>query len=332
MAKGNSKKGKAKYKRPPRPQNATVAAAQAMFGLTLTAKTTTLTSTSARKTKERTMIEAPSVALAQAIAHRTLSETIHTPVRISATKTKAVDPETARLLSLATAANANSHLLSLPAELRNRIYCYVLISGNSEVELTKKDYYGKKRFLNTCTQIRKEAESIFHEENSFVMSLVVDKDFAGYVPALNKATEIVSSIAGDKETTAANIVLRFHRDRIWDEEGAETFDFDDLHIETEAIVSAACEYLPLAGAVLSNMRIESVERASGEPANDKMHEVAVSWFKSVCKHVEEGEEVPRLWEVGMFNGPVDKARVEEFDKLLAEGKYDEVIKELDEEL
>lgn len=65
-----------------------------------------------------------------------------------------------------------SRLLGLPAELRNNIYRYALIS-KSRIALT--DAAGGFRdppaLLRVCRQISEEAESIFWAENSFCLSL-----------------------------------------------------------------------------------------------------------------------------------------------------------------
>ncbi|KAF7185428.1 hypothetical protein HII31_13275 [Pseudocercospora fuligena] len=76
-------------------------------------------------------------------------------------------------------ANPNACLLSIPAEMRNRIYRLVLLEYATNPKINDGGF-GRVQFLphgphpqepsllQTCTQIRKEASSIYYMENRFV--------------------------------------------------------------------------------------------------------------------------------------------------------------------
>lgn len=59
---------------------------------------------------------------------------------------------------------SHSQLLSLPAELRNRIYEYALIEEN-EIAITADLHV--PALLQTSRQIRREARSLYFEKNTF---------------------------------------------------------------------------------------------------------------------------------------------------------------------
>ncbi|KXT01876.1 hypothetical protein AC578_2158 [Pseudocercospora eumusae] len=68
-----------------------------------------------------------------------------------------------------------SRLLRLPAELRNNIYRYALISKSGIViKDAAGEVHNPPALLRVCRQINKEAESIFWAENSFRLSLRYD--------------------------------------------------------------------------------------------------------------------------------------------------------------
>ena len=67
---------------------------------------------------------------------------------------------------------AAPHLLSIPHELRNRIYNEVLVSDNAIVisKRARTPYY-QPALLRTCRQIRSEAISLFYSLNQFPATL-----------------------------------------------------------------------------------------------------------------------------------------------------------------
>lgn len=75
--------------------------------------------------------------------------------------------------------NSDSALLSLPAELRNRIYEYVLVVQNSKLKVDMQrqpsfwrgtDSHSVLALLQTCRQIHKEARGIFYYENTLCLT------------------------------------------------------------------------------------------------------------------------------------------------------------------
>lgn len=68
-----------------------------------------------------------------------------------------------------TASNPDSGLLSLPAELRNRIYRLVLLRHRT-IRVTKSGFNQGSGILATCKQIRYEALKIYYYENAFSVS------------------------------------------------------------------------------------------------------------------------------------------------------------------
>lgn len=62
-------------------------------------------------------------------------------------------------------AHERASLLTLPPELRNSIYRYVLVPRGSF--MITKDNYMQPPLLRTCRQLRQEASGIYYEENYF---------------------------------------------------------------------------------------------------------------------------------------------------------------------
>lgn len=62
--------------------------------------------------------------------------------------------------------NQDTPLLELPAELRNQIYRYALVS-NGAIRIRRQEYKSHTALLKVCSQIRKEAIKIFFTENRF---------------------------------------------------------------------------------------------------------------------------------------------------------------------
>ena len=60
---------------------------------------------------------------------------------------------------------SSSRLLELPAELRNRIYCYAVVSDTSVP--VGANSFSEPALLATSKQIRDEASPVFYAENSF---------------------------------------------------------------------------------------------------------------------------------------------------------------------
>lgn len=71
-----------------------------------------------------------------------------------------------------------SSLLSLPPELRNRVYCHVLIS--EPLFANRNSISSRIAILQTCKQTEDEATGIFYTENEFSIRL----DGQGYSPKL----------------------------------------------------------------------------------------------------------------------------------------------------
>lgn len=63
-------------------------------------------------------------------------------------------------------AKQTSALLSLPAELRNCVYRYVLVAG-SRLIVDTPEAVRQPALLRTCSQIRKEALNLYYADNSF---------------------------------------------------------------------------------------------------------------------------------------------------------------------
>ena len=65
-----------------------------------------------------------------------------------------------------------SPLLELPAELRNNIYRYALVSDDP-IYITPDGLRTRKALLQTCEQIKNEATGIFYAENVFITKYAV---------------------------------------------------------------------------------------------------------------------------------------------------------------
>lgn len=66
------------------------------------------------------------------------------------------------------ASKSDSRLLSLPAELRNRVYRLVLLE-NRPIRVTQSGFDQGGGLLSTCKQIRQEALKIYYYENKFLV-------------------------------------------------------------------------------------------------------------------------------------------------------------------
>lgn len=86
-------------------------------------------------------------------------------------------------------------LLSIPPELRNEVYTYVLVA-NSDIEIPTSGRLSSPSLLQVCQQITSEASAIYYGQNSF--SATVDPSFAGprdwMTHTSNKATKSIKSI------------------------------------------------------------------------------------------------------------------------------------------
>ncbi|KAK5127463.1 hypothetical protein LTR85_006802 [Meristemomyces frigidus] len=67
--------------------------------------------------------------------------------------------------------SAKGTLLSLPPEMRNRVYRAALIDNSEIVILPKGPLPDEPALLRTCSQIRNEATSIYYKENRFVFEI-----------------------------------------------------------------------------------------------------------------------------------------------------------------
>ena len=91
----------------------------------------------------------------------------------------------------ATTSTQCALLDKLPGELRNRIYCSVLISlGNICIH---DGNYEQPALLRTCTMIRKEASEIYYGENKFVLKV---RDILPHLDPSNISSTGSATIAG----------------------------------------------------------------------------------------------------------------------------------------
>lgn len=68
-----------------------------------------------------------------------------------------------------TTATRTSRLLELPAEIRNQIFTYAVVQ--EEWVIIREDDCSKPTLLETCRQLRKEAEPIFYKHNTFAVRI-----------------------------------------------------------------------------------------------------------------------------------------------------------------
>jgi hypothetical protein len=89
--------------------------------------------------------------------------------------------------------NQTSPLLSLPGEIRNRIYRFALVASEEEgaIELSPEDYLARKQLLYVCKQIRVETEKIFYVENVFAINVIGPQTYFG-----DRYNEVVSELRG----------------------------------------------------------------------------------------------------------------------------------------
>jgi hypothetical protein len=193
--------------------------------------------------------------------------------------------------AIAATVDGEGRLLSLAAELRNRIYRYVL-TGDTKVEPSKRQFYGKKRLLNVCTQIRNEATSIFYEENTFVIDLVLHN--AGIptstsasedqIQALDEAWSILNKLGPQAVTAIPKFVLRFQRRTHY----VSLIPFMDVSLfialEMAMVVNEVYKRLPQIGASMRQIGVEIVG-ANRELAQDLDSENAVVR----CKEMGDAE-------------------------------------------
>lgn len=77
---------------------------------------------------------------------------------------------------MAEPSTSSSPLLELPPELRNTIYCLILIDGEpTELNANSITTPNCTALLQTCTQIRSEATALFLASNSFQISIKMDE-------------------------------------------------------------------------------------------------------------------------------------------------------------
>ena len=86
--------------------------------------------------------------------------------------------ESDRIVNPATNSNSHSHLLRLPAELRNTQWTHVMVETMSfDLEQGLAFHLRENQALGVCRQICAEATPIFYSQNTFMLSILTD-DFA----------------------------------------------------------------------------------------------------------------------------------------------------------
>ncbi|KAK3047729.1 hypothetical protein LTR09_010843 [Extremus antarcticus] len=92
-------------------------------------------------------------------------------------------------------------LMDLTPELRNDCYRSALVA-DEPVPLKRRDILGRRPLLNTCTQIRNEATSIFWAQNTFIMD----------VRDLGQACHALSHVRLEHCTLITRLIVRFQVD------------------------------------------------------------------------------------------------------------------------
>jgi hypothetical protein len=162
--------------------------------------------------------------------------------------------------------NQESRLLSLPAEIRNMIYEYVLTGD--DVPLQKREFCRRKHPLDACKQIRSEAEGIFYAGNDFIVDATAGKykteeEFFPVYKAMRSkvryAWEVLDHIGVDKVSAMGAVVMRFGRTGIVGKEDCPDLgDGYSIAKDTKFALRDASHWLPRAGAVWGQTRIEQV--------------------------------------------------------------------------
>lgn len=94
---------------------------------------------------------------------------------------------------------AESRLTKLPAELRNQVYRYVVVSEEA-INITRPPIRAHTALLQVCKQMRTEATKMFYSENTFRVP-------EGHVKSVDLTSWITSVVGKDNATFISSLKI-----------------------------------------------------------------------------------------------------------------------------